>query len=184
MFYASNAELGQLSGYVDYATIMTYDMHGPWPNSYTDFNAPLYVPKEASPQYQWSCEQAVNLWAGKGFAKSKLLMGVPFYGVKFNGVANVSNGLYQKFSSGSTLSYDTIMASYANNAVYKKFVHPDAQAPWLFNGSTFISYDDLSSIAGKGTYIGQQGLGGATVWELSQNTNGALLNALHENMNK
>ncbi len=183
-FYANNTELDQLSNYVDFATVMTYDMHGPWPDSYTDFNAPLYVPNDTSPQYQWSCEQAVDLWVSQGFAKSKLLMGVPFYGVKFNGVANVNNGLYQKFTSGSTLSYDTIMASYSNNQAFKKFVHSDAQAPWLYNGSTFISYDDLTSIAGKGTYIGTSGLGGATIWELSQNESGMLIDTLYDNMNK
>lgn len=121
--------------------------HGVRPNSFTDLNAPLYTPNEASPQYKWSCDDAVELWLNKGFPKSKIVMGVPFYGIKFNGVSNTNSGIYQTFKSGGSLSYDSIASGYLNNPQYSRFVHPDAHAPLLFNGSTFISYDDADSIA-------------------------------------
>ena len=63
-----------------------------------------------------------------------------------------------------------------------KFIHPDAKVPWLFNGSVFLSYDDEQSIAQKASYIKQNNLAGASVWELSQNRNGILLNALYTNI--
>ena len=68
------------------------------------------------------------------------------------------------------------------NSAYKRFTHPDARVPWLFNGSTFISYDDPLSIAEKAGYIRDAGLGGAAVWELSQNADGALLRTLREGL--
>jgi chitinase len=54
--------------------------------------------------------------------------------------------------------------------------------PWLFNGSTFISYDDEQSIGLKAQYIKNNSLGGAAIWELSQDSNNTLLNALNSNL--
>lgn len=179
-FYANNTELKKLAGYVDYAIVMTYDMHGAWPGSVTDFNAPLYTPSESSPQYKWSSNAAIKLWADAGFPKAKMVMGVPFYGVKYNGVTNPGNGLYQTFTSGSSIPYDTIAASYLKDPSYTRYEHPDAKVPWLYNGSTFISYDDPQSILEKGRYIRDTGLGGAAIWELSQSADGTLFRALYD----
>ncbi len=178
-FYAQNTELYKLAKYVDFATIMTYDMHGPWPGSRTDFNAPLHTPSENSPQYKWSCNAAVKLWTGEGFPKSKIIMGIPFYGVKFEGVEGAGQGLYQAFATGSSISYDLIATNYLNDPAYTRYEHKDAKIPWLFNGSTFISYDDPKSILAKAEYIQDTGLGGAAIWELSQNTDGALFDVLY-----
>jgi chitinase len=56
--------------------------------------------------------------------------------------------------------------------------------PWLYNGKVFISYDDAVSMALKADYISTKGLGGAAVWELSQDPNKVLLNSLYDNLNK
>jgi chitinase len=181
-FFANNTELSKLAAYVDFATIMTYDMHGAWPNSLTDFNAPLYTPSENSPQYKWSCNAAVKLWTNEGFPKNKIIMGIPFYGIKFNGVTNSGHGLYQTFTSGSSISYDKIVSSYLSNPAFARYGHLDALVPWLFDGSTFISYDDAESVAAKAGYIKDTGLGGAAIWELSQNADGSLVNAIYSNL--
>ena len=165
---------------MDFATVMTYDMHGPWPGSFTDFNAPLYTPSENTPQYKWSCNAAVKLWTDEGFPKTKLIMGIPFYGIKFDGVTNLNCGLYQRFISGSSIPYDEIASDYLDNPAYTQYEHPDALVPWLFDGSTFISYDDVESVSAKGEYIKDTGLGGAAIWELSQSADGTLFGALYE----
>jgi chitinase len=54
--------------------------------------------------------------------------------------------------------------------------------PWLFNGSTFISYEDEQSIGAKAQYIKNKALGGAMIWELSQDPNKVLLNALYNGL--
>ena len=178
-FYTKNTELAKVADYVDFATVMTYDMHGPWDNL-TDLNAPLYTPSENSPQYKWSCNAAVKLWANEGFPKSKMLMGIPFYGVFYNGVSDAGRGLYQAFASGSSISYDKIKSSYLSNPAYTQYEHLDAQVPWLFSGSTFISYDDPQSISAKVRYIKDTELAGAAIWELSQNVDGTLFSSINE----
>ncbi len=179
--YASNTELNLIANYVDFATIMTYDLHGIW-DAYTDLNAPLYAPTESSPQYKISVDQAVKLWISKGFPASKLVMGVPFYGYKYNSVSGGGTGIHKSYSGGSAVTYDTLLSSYINNTSYTRYFHSDALVPWLFNGSTFISYDDEVSIMYKAKYIVQSNLAGAAIWELSQNKGGQLLNALILNL--
>ncbi|NLB37428.1 MAG: glycoside hydrolase family 18 protein [Clostridiales bacterium] len=180
--FANNTELGILDNYVDYATIMTYDIHGPWDN-YTDFNAPLYKPTEYSPQSKTSVDSAVKQWIGKGFSASKIVLGVPFYGHMYSGVNGGGNGLYNTYASSSSVSYDKIVSSYLNNSAFTKYYHSDARVPWLFNGSTFISYDNENSIVAKAQYIKSNNLAGACAWELSQNKNGVLVNSLYSTLN-
>jgi chitinase len=54
--------------------------------------------------------------------------------------------------------------------------------PWLFNGSTFIAYDDEQSIGLKASYIKSKGLAGGMIWELSQDPNRILLDALYNGL--
>jgi chitinase len=180
-FYVTNTELSKIAGYVDYATIMTYDMHGTW-DGYTDLNAPLYAPSEASPQYKWSVDQSVKAWTGAGFPASKIVLGMPFYGYIYTNVTGGGNGLYKTFSGGGSVSYDKVLSTYLSNSAYIRYVHSGALVPWLFNGSTFISYDDEASIGKKASYIVTNNLAGASVWELSQNKGGQLLGALVTNL--
>jgi chitinase len=179
--YISNTELNLIANVVDYANVMTYDLHGTW-DTYTDFNAPLYTPTESSPQYKLSVDSVVKAWISKGFPASKMVLGVPFYGYLYNGVTNSNNGLYKTFTSGSSITYDKIASTYLSNSSFIKYTHIDAKVPWLFNGSTFISYDDEQSITEKAKYINVNNLAGAVAWELSQNRNGVLVNTLYSNL--
>jgi len=179
--YISNTELNLLAGCVDYAVIMTYDIHGPW-DTYSDFNSPLYTPSEPSPQYKVSIDSVVKAWISAGFPASKAVLGVPFYGYLYTGVASANNGLYSTFTGASSVPYDKIVSTYLSNPAFVKFRHSEAQIPWLFNGSSFISYDDPESIAAKANYVKINNLAGVSVWELSQNKTGTLLKALTDNL--
>ncbi len=177
-WYLNNIELSKLQQYLDYANLMTYDIHGSW-DSYTDFNAPLYNNSDASPQYKWSVDSSVNAWLNAGIPAEKLVVGIPFYGYIYNSVKNENNGLYQIFSGASSIAYSTIVSKYLNTSGYVRYFHQQSMVPWLFNGSTFISYEDEQSIGLKAEYIKSKGLGGAAIWELSQDSNGTLLGAIN-----
>jgi chitinase len=57
-------------------------------------------------------------------------------------------------------------------------------APWLFDGSTFWTYDDELSIAAKIKYAKQRALGGVMIWELSGDTSdGKLLKTVSDQLN-
>jgi chitinase len=160
---------------------MTYDIHGTW-DPLTDFNAPLYS-VEHSPKLQsaWSVDTAVRLWLDSGMPAGKIVLGIPFYGMKYNAVTNANNGYYQDFTSGWAIAYSDIADKYLNQPGMKRYFHPVAKVPWLFDGTTMISYDDPESIAFKVDYIREHDLGGAMFWQISHD-NGTLLKALNDEM--
>ncbi len=180
-WYINNVELDKLQQHVDFANVMTYDIHGTW-DKYTDFNAPLYNSKDASPQYKWSVDSSINAWIKAGFTVDKLIMGVPFYGYRYDSVTNADNGLYQTYTGGASLSYARIAANFLNAPGYTRHFHSESMVPWLFNGSTFITYEDAESMELKAKYIKAKGLGGAMIWELSQDPNRILLDSLHNGL--
>ncbi len=63
-------------------------------------------------------------------------------------------------------------------AAFTLFRDPASQAPWLFDGSTFWTFEDPASIAHKARFARDQQLGGVMIWELGEDaTDGALLHA-------
>ncbi len=180
-WYLNNIEATKLVSYIDYANVMTYDLHGSW-DSYTDLNAPLYNNSDPSPQYKGSVDQSINAWLQAGFPANKLIMGVPFYGYIYKAVTNSNNGLYQTYSGASAINYANIVANYLNAPGYTRFFHGQSKVPWLFNGTNFISYEDEESIGYKASYISAKGLGGAMIWELSQDPGAILLRALYNGL--
>lgn len=177
--YVNNVEMTKLSQYLDYATIMTYDLHGMW-DTYTDLHAPLYMNNDTSPQYKASVDSAVNAWLNASFPADKLVLGIPFYGYLFSSVNNANNGLYQRYGGANSISYQSIVDNYLSKPTFTRYFHSQSMVPWLFDGSVFISYEDPQSIAYKTNYIKSKNLGGAMVWELSQDPNKVLLNALYD----
>lgn len=175
--YIRNTEISVIYNYLDYINLMTYDLHGPW-DMYTDFNAPLYADSDNSPQGKGSVDSAVKAWLNSGCPAQKLVIGMPFYGYKYSSVNIDNNGLYQTYAGGYNVDYSIIAEKYLNAPGYTRFYAPQSMVPWLFNGTTFITYEDEQSIALKAQYIKSNGLGGAMIWELSQDPNGVLLNSL------
>jgi chitinase len=179
--FASGVGLSQIANSIDYAYIMTYDLHGPW-DTYTDFDAPLYTPTGTSPQYETSVSSAVSTWLNDGFPASKLVMGVPFYGYLYTGTVNSNAGIWQKFSSGTSVGYDTICSEYLTNPAFSKHYDSTADEPWLFNGSSFLCYEDPNSIALKTKYAESRGLLGVGAWDIGYDQSGTLINVIRNNL--
>lgn len=180
-YYLNNIEPVKIKEYVDFVNIMTYDLHGPW-DSFSDFNAPLYNKSGASAQYKISVDTSVNSWINAGFSKDKLIVGVPFYGYMYQVNIDSNNGLLQKFSAGKALSFSTIKKDYVNKDNFSRYYDSESKVPWVYGEKTFISYDDEQSMKAKSDYIKGAGLGGAMIWELSQDYNNELLNSIYEGL--
>jgi chitinase len=179
--YVGNVQLKSIAQYLDFGLVMAYDIHG-YSDKYTDHNAPLYGSTDPSPQFVWSVDQAVQAWLKAGFPKTKLTVGVPFYGHRYSNVKGGGTGIYKTYSGYKSLDYDDIVSQYLSDKSYARYYGMAGRTPWLFNGSTFITYEDASSLSEKAAYIKNQGLAGAGIWELSQNADGTLLNALNKGL--
>ena len=181
-WYTNNTELSKISQYVDYANIMSYDIHGTW-EPYTNFNAPLYN-SDPLQSYSISVDSSIQNWLRAGFPKDKLVMGVPFYGFIYKAVGSANNGLFQTYSGAASISYANIASNYLNNSSYIRYYNSTAKVPWLFDGSTFLSYEDEQSISEKARYVKDSGLSGVMIWELSQDPNKILLSSLYQTLNQ
>lgn len=179
--YVGNVQMKSIAQYLDFGVVMAYDIHG-YGDKYTDHNAPLYGSTAPSPQFVWSADQAVKAWTGAGFPKSKLVLGVPFYGHRYSNVQGGGTGMHKTYKGYKSVDYDDIVSQYLSDKSYTRYYGAAGRTPWLFNGSTFITYEDAASLSEKAAYIRNQGLAGVGIWELSQNTDGTLLNTLNKNL--
>ena len=61
---------------------------------------------------------------------------------------------------------------------------PRTQGYWIFNGSTFWSFDDPVAVAVKMRYVQQLGLGGAYAWSLDgDDSSGTFMAAIYNGLN-
>lgn len=169
--YYTNFELQQISKYLDYVSIMAYDLH--WNTEpTTNFHSALFRdPADASPPPfdKRYADYAVRGFLRAGVPARKIILGVPFYGKGWMGVKRDNHGLYQPATgpAQSGGSYRELKA-----------LSPDADRQYssktatctLWNGGTFWSYDCPQALRVKMSYIEQQHLGGVMFWELSQDS--------------
>jgi len=176
-----NHEFSKFPQYLDFMNLMAYDYHGSW-DAQTGLLAPMYRDTDDPfAQPGWSMDETVQTYLNQyGIPKEKLVLGLPFYGRSWTGVAPGSNGdgLYQSAAGDGPgerdepgmLNYNTIMSRYA--PTYTKYYNNEARVPWLYDGTNFITYDDPTAIAEKARYIVQQDLAGAMFWNLMSDIKG------------
>jgi chitinase len=169
-------DFASLEPLVDQVGVMNYDYAGPWSQT-TGFLAPLFAnPHEASRKA--SIQRSIAAYKAAGIPAHKLLMGLPFYGYGWTEVSDSNNGLFQ---SGRAVRgdhpYHMIRSLALSSQVFRD---PVSQAPWLYDGQEFWTYEDPTSVMYKVSYASRQGVGGVMIWELSGDTSDAeLLNSAY-----
>ena len=174
-WYLSQIEPVKVAALVDHIFLMGYDLHGTW-NSRTGLNAPLNPVSHAS-QAGGSIAGSVQAYLERGVPAEKIVLGTPLYGYLYQGVSSRNNGLYSTYTSGKSISYQTLKKTYLASSAYRQFRHEEGQGPYLYGNGTFLSYDDAASIAAKASLARSLGLGGVGFWELSQDSGGELVSA-------
>lgn len=122
--------------YFDWVNIMAYDATGPWDTS---------NPGQHS-SYDFA-RANVDYWVGRGLAKNKAVLGVPFYGWGFGADA----GEWR----------------------YADIVNRFAGAENVDQAGSTIWYNGIPTIKAKVNYALDQQIGGVMIWELSQDATGA-----------
>jgi chitinase len=161
---------------VDQIGVMTYDFQGPWSRD-TGFVAPLSVPSPTGD----SVTTVINAYLAAGVPPHQLLLGLPFYAYQWHNVApNATNGLYGKGDAvRGNLNQSTATALLAANPNAKLYRDPASQAPWIYDGDNFLTFEDPVSLRAKQAFARDHKLGGVMIWELSGDTDDAqLLRAL------
>jgi chitinase len=165
---------------LDWVSVMAYDFHS-GNQRRAGYNAALY--NNADPQNpRLNTRDASESLLAKGVPRSKLVVGVPFFGKGWTGVAS-PDPWSTAAATGDAGGYRTIVDRFLNAPGYVRYWDDVAKVPRLYNAEAkhWISYDDPESIRLKGAYIARERLGGAMFWELSHD-NGSLLDALRAGM--
>lgn len=165
-----NIDCEKVGQIVDQVNLMTYDMQD---YAVASHHTPLYAANAGA----LSADACVRAYAEAGIPKSKMMLGVAFYGHRWRTSKLAPLGKPAK--KPDTLSYTKIASLIAANP---DAVHYDetAQAPWYHSGSTFISYDDVRSIAQKSRYVSENGLMGLFSWEYGSDETGTLVHAMRQ----
>ena len=165
--------------YVDEVGVMNYDYSGPW-SKRTGLVAPLYS-SPGDPEKNNDVDSTIRGYESMGVPPEKILLGLPFYAYSWNRVAQDNHGLFQMGEPSRTdLPYNYIVSILDKFTTYRD---PKSLAPWLYDGTTFWTYDDELSIGAKLKYAKQESLGGVMIWELSGDTaEGRLLKTISAQM--
>lgn len=166
----------EVSRYADRVGVMNYDYAGPWSKT-TSMIAPLY-PAGDDPTEGGSVDGSLRQYQDAGVPPGKLLMGLPFYGYGWEQVGSSNDGLYQ---TGQPIHedkpYNYVAGLMAHSVVHRV---EESKAPWLYDGSSFWTYEDPISIAYKVDYAQHHRMGGLMIWELSgDDASGTLLRAAY-----
>jgi len=132
--YGGNNVLNSTLQKFDFINVMAYDATGSWNNTPGQHSSMSYA------------QTALAFWTNKGLSKSKMTLGLPFYGYGWNGDAG-------------NKSYSTIMAKYSS--------------AWNSDViGNIIYYNGVATIKSKTTYAKNNGYGGVMIWELSNDVSG------------
>jgi len=168
---------GKIFKYLDFGTVQGYDYHGSW-ESRTNQQSSLYVPAGAPDNPDFSADNAIKAWVAAGAPRRQLVLGLPYYSQGWTGVSGGGNGRFapatgpaQGVFAAGTEDYKTVK----NLPGFKLYRDWRAGNSWLFDGTTFWTYDDPAQLLQKTLYIRAKGLGGAMMWSLDGDDDNASL---------
>jgi GH18 family chitinase len=159
-------------------------MGGPGAAATTNHQSNLYTSPADPSSPRYSDDAVVNEYLQRGAPSKEIVLGAPFYSRGWTGVAAGNDGLYQPAAGAAPGTWEAGVDDYevVKDRLASGFVrHEDsaAGAAWLFDGTTFWTFDDPPVMAAKAEYVRQNRLGGIMFWELSGDTpDGELIAAI------
>ncbi|WP_028543607.1 glycoside hydrolase family 18 protein [Paenibacillus taiwanensis] len=178
-YYIDGTEMDAIHPYLDFIQLMTYDMRGGF-QTLTGHHTNLY--SSTGDLFRISVDASVQLFVSAGVPRHKIVIGAAFYSRMWNNVPDTNHGYLQMAGSsgGYGPDYTKLVSEYINMNGYTRYWDDEAKAPYLYNGSSFITYDDPESLAHKCEYIKANGIAGIMFWEYSCDHTHTLLEAMHK----
>ena len=179
-------ELSKLNSILDYFHLMTYDLQASdRATHHTGLYTGSYTP-------HGSVEQTVNLFMAQGVSKDKLVVGLAFYGRKFNVTSSGTGiGVDNNVSSADAITYTNIYNNYLipiknGSTTITRYWDDKTKAPYIYDKQTriWITYDDPESITYKCEYVLEKGLAGVMFWDYGEDQTFQLTQAIHDTLRK
>ncbi|PBC28790.1 Endochitinase [Apis cerana cerana] len=164
----------EISKYVHFINLMTYDLNGSW-NNFAAINAPLYASSsESGAQAELNVNSSVQYWLSEGAPNDKLIVGIPAYGRSFTLANSVNNKPGDKtIGAGQAGPYTRENGMLGYNEICE-FINqgwtvvrePEQRVPYAFKNNQWVGYDDIVSVEEKVNYVKYNGLGGIMLWSV------------------
>ncbi|XP_049312947.1 probable chitinase 10 [Bactrocera neohumeralis] len=172
---AAGYDVPEISKYLDFINVMTYDFHGQWERT-VGHNSPLF-PLEATTGYQkkLTVDYSAREWVKQGAPKEKLLIGMPTYGRSFELVNETQFDIGAPASGGGKAGKFTNEAGFLSYYEVCSFLAADnttlvwdseQQVPFAYRGNQWVGFDDERSLKTKMEWLKEQGFGGIMVWSI------------------
>jgi chitinase len=163
--------------------VQGYDFHGTWEPT-TNHQSNLFSSPGDPSRPRYSDDSVVREYLRRDAPPKRIVVGVPFYSRGWTGVGPTNYGLYQPASGAAPGTWEAGVEDYkvAKQLLgngYTRYQDNQAGAAWLFDGTTFWTFDDRAVMAAKADYVRSNRLGGIMFWELSGDTpDGELVSAI------
>lgn len=177
-YYIDGTEMDVIHSYLDFIQLMTYDMRGGF-QTLTGHHTNLYT--STGDLFRISVDASVRLFAAAGVPREKIVIGAAFYSRMWKDVPNTNNGYLQMApgSGGYGPDYTKLVAEYIDKNGFIRHWDEEAKSPYLYDGHSFITYDDPESLTHKCKYVMDQGIAGVMFWEYSCDHTHTLLDAMY-----
>ncbi|GAB1600628.1 chitinase-like protein 3 [Argonauta hians] len=176
-FYIGRAyEPRKIVNYVDYMLLMTYNYHGQW-EDVTGHHSGVYKHWRDGPgeKGELNAEWSINFWLRAGIPRSKLIIGIPTYGMSYT-LRNPNNhDLFAPANGGGNsgaytnekgvLSYFEICENVRERGWRTAWID-EQKVPYAYGGNQWVGFENIHSVQIKAQNIINKGLAGAFVWSL------------------
>lgn len=200
----TKVEYDKVLQYADFLNMMTYDLNGAWA-SFTAHQTALYTNdsynKETMKDAAFSVDTCISYLEdtyGNSIDYSKIVIGVAPYtrgwaGVKNDGLDPDNPGLYATATPNSVTSGDgTTSGTFAYSDIdklisqygLKEYYDEKAEAAYYYSADTgyFFTCDNERSVAAKGAYVKEKGLGGLISWMASLDAANSISRVMKESL--
>ncbi len=163
-YFIRDTEMEKVAKICDYVQIMTYDLRSGFCGQ-AGHHTSLFAGKGDTSAL--NTDACVHMFEAAGVPRSRIITGAAFYSRRWDGVPDINHGLLQKAGTLGNYgpAYHDLVAKYIDKDGFTRYWDDEAKAPYLFNGSSLISYDDPESLRCKCAYVKAMNLGGIMFWE-------------------
>lgn len=168
-------DVPEISKYLDFINVMTYDFHGQWEKE-VGHNSPLYPLNSATGfQKRLTVDFSAKEWVRQGAPKEKLIIGMPVYGRTFTLSTPELFDIGAPAEGGGDPGRYTGEAGFLSYYEICDFLHKDnttlvwdneQQVPFAYRDKQWVGFDDERSLKTKIGWLKSEGFGGIMVWSV------------------
>lgn len=168
-------DVPEISQYLDFINVMTYDFHGQWEKE-VGHNSPLYPLNSATGfQKRLTVDFSAKEWVRQGAPREKLIIGMPVYGRTFTLEDPAQFDIGAPTSGGGDPGRYTGESGFLSYYEICDFLHKDnttlvwdneQQVPFAYRDHQWVGFDDERSLKTKIKWLKEEEFGGIMVWSI------------------